>query len=71
MQEFLGDYDKERILTLVTQESDSEIEDGVALVRKLVKKASKDERTMQPLSKVIGNGSQAQSSPGWKNMGRL
>ena len=52
MQEFLGDYDKERILTLVTQESDSEIEDGVALVKKKKKKASKDERTMQPLSKL-------------------
>ena len=52
MKNFLGDYDKERILTLVTQESDNEIADGVALIRKLAKKISQDERTMQPLSKL-------------------
>ncbi len=52
MQSFLGDYDRERILTLVTQESDNEIADGVALIRQLAEKTSKDERTMQPLEKL-------------------
>lgn len=52
IKNFLGDYDSERILTLVTQESDNEIADGVALIRKLAGRISQDERTMQPLSKL-------------------
>lgn len=52
MESFLDDCDKERILTLVTQESDNEIADGVALVKKLAEKLSQDERTIQPLEKL-------------------
>lgn len=52
MKNFLGEYDKERVLTLVAQESEDEISDGIDMVRALIKKLSHDERTLQPLSKL-------------------
>lgn len=53
MKSFLGDYDKERVLTLTTQEVDEEIAIGVSLVGDLLSEASKDKRTLQPLEKLV------------------
>lgn len=55
MKEFLkslGDYNHERILPLITQQSDDEIADGVILLEKLCSLAKQDVRTQQPLSKL-------------------
>ncbi len=52
MEDYLKDCDKDRLLTLVTQESGNEIADGVALVQKLALKMSRDERTEQPISEL-------------------
>ena len=50
---FLGDYDRERIRVLVTQEAEGdEIEAGLELIRELCGIAGKDKREALPLSKL-------------------
>lgn len=55
MQEFLkclGEYDHERVRTLVAQQSVDEIADGVVLLEELCMLAKRDVPTEQPLSKL-------------------
>ncbi len=52
-EQLLGDYDHDRIKFLVTQKVDGdEVEAGMEILRDLYAKASNDERTEQPVSKL-------------------
>ena len=51
-REFLGDYDQDRVKFMVTQKVGDEYEEGMAILRELYAKASKDERTEVPLSEL-------------------
>ena len=53
LKDYLGDYDKERVRFLVCQETEDEIEEGVRLLKELASNMQKDERTMQPVSKLV------------------
>ena len=53
IKELLGDYDRERIKFLVCQESEDEIEDGLAMLRSLVDYASRSTREDVPMSELI------------------
>jgi altronate hydrolase len=48
----LGDYNKDRVSFLISQEVDDEIEEGVKLLTDLFEKMRKDQREPQPLSKL-------------------
>ncbi|MDR0659029.1 MAG: altronate dehydratase family protein [Mediterranea sp.] len=51
-REFLGDYDRDRVLFMVTQNVSDEYEEGMKLLRELYAKASRDVRTDIPLSEL-------------------
>lgn len=51
-REFLGEYDKDRVSFMVTQQVGDEYEEGMKLLRNLYAKASKDERTDVPLGEL-------------------
>lgn len=53
LKEYIGEYDPERVKFLVCQESDNEMEDGINLLKELMKTASKDIREDADLSKLI------------------
>ncbi|MCL2588336.1 MAG: altronate dehydratase family protein [Oscillospiraceae bacterium] len=53
MQELLGDYDKERVRFLVTQESADEFEEGLAILRELCAYANTSRREPVPMSELI------------------
>lgn len=48
----LGDYDKDRIKLLVTQDVDDEMEAGMVILRDLYEKARQDKREIVPVSKL-------------------
>lgn len=48
----LGDYDKDRVLFLKSQEVEDEVETGVALLQQLFDKMSEDKRTKLPVSEL-------------------
>jgi altronate hydrolase len=50
--EMLGDYDKDRIRLLVTQQVDDEMEAGMDILRKLYDIAKQDQRQEVPVSKL-------------------
>ncbi len=52
MSQFLGEYDRQRILTLNMQESEDEITDGITAVESIYNVIKKDTRTKQPISKL-------------------
>ena len=49
---FLGNFDKESIRTLKTQDNGDEIENGVKIIGELAEKASRERRVSLPLSKL-------------------
>lgn len=51
-QETLGNYNKDRVEFLISQEVDDEIEAGLALVESLFEKMLQDKRVLQPISKL-------------------
>ena len=51
-QEFLGEYDQERVKFLVVQKVHDEYEEGMKILRKLYAKASQDQRKDVPLSEL-------------------
>lgn len=51
-REFLGDYNKDRVSFMVTQQVEDEYEEGMKLLRDLYNKASKDVRTDIPLNEL-------------------
>ncbi|MDD6892309.1 MAG: altronate dehydratase family protein [Bacteroidales bacterium] len=51
-QQFVGDYDEERVKFLVAQKVDDEFETGMALLRDLYDKCTTDTRTDIPLSEL-------------------
>lgn len=51
-EKLLGDYDKDRIKFLVTQEVQDEHEEGMKLLREIYDLASKDERVEVPVSEL-------------------
>ncbi len=51
-RDFLGEYRRDRVRFLVTQEVDNEIEEGMRLLRELYTMAKGDKRTDVPLSKL-------------------
>ena len=51
-QEFIGDYDEDRVKFLVTQKTSDEHEEGMKLLRKIYKLASQDTREDIPLSEL-------------------
>lgn len=51
-EQFLGDYDKDRVSFMVTQKVGDEFEEGMKLLRELYAKASKDTRVDVPLSEL-------------------
>ncbi|MCR4959994.1 MAG: altronate dehydratase family protein [Lachnospiraceae bacterium] len=53
LKPYIGEYDKERVKFLVSQESEDEIADALALVKELMEAASKDVREDIPVSKLI------------------
>lgn len=53
IKSYLGDYDSDRIRFLVSQESDDEVEEGVAIMKELAALAAGDRRTAQPLDKLV------------------
>lgn len=48
----LGEYDKDRIKTLVTQDVEDEVEEGVRLIGEILKAMEKDEREECPVSEL-------------------
>lgn len=48
----LGDYDKDSIKTLITQNEDDEIEKALEIIGELAKRASRQKRTAVPLSEL-------------------
>jgi len=52
LQEFLGDYNKERVRFLVCQEVDDEFEEGMKILHELYTLASTDSRTDIPLNEL-------------------
>lgn len=53
LKEYLGSYDENRVKFLVSQESDDEIEEGLALVKVLTDYANQFKRTDIPCSELI------------------
>ena len=51
-QEFLGEYDRERVKFLVVQKVHDEYEEGMKILRELYAKASQDQREDVPLSEL-------------------
>ena len=51
-QEFLGEYDQERVKFLVVQKVHDEYEEGMKILRELYAKASQDQREDVPLSEL-------------------
>lgn len=51
-EEFIGDYDKDRVAFMVTQKVGDEFEEGMKILRDLYTKASKDKRVDVPLSEL-------------------
>lgn len=51
-KEFLGEYDTDRVKFIVSQQVNDEIADGVAVLKDLYEKASKDVRTELPISEL-------------------
>ncbi len=50
--EHLGNYDKERILSLKAQDVEDEVQEGVKLCKKLLEKMKEDKRVEEDLSKI-------------------
>ena len=53
LKEYIGEYDADRVKFLVSQESTDEIADGVEIIKGLIDRASKFERTKISASKLI------------------
>lgn len=53
LKPYIGDYDENRVRFLVAQEVEDEISEGVEIIKELIEKASKQERTELPASKLI------------------
>ena len=53
LKEYIGEYDADRVKFLVCQETSDEIRDGVEIVKGLIERASKFERTKISASKLI------------------
>lgn len=53
LKPMLGDVDENRVKFLVCQESEDEIADGTAMVKKLIEYAGGDERQDVPVSKLV------------------
>ena len=53
LKEYIGEYDADRVKFLVCQESSDETRDGVEIVKELIDRASKLERTKISASKLI------------------
>lgn len=53
LKPYIGDVDEKRVKFLVSQLSDDEMEDGLALLKEIIDEASKDEREEVDCSKLI------------------
>ena len=52
-KKILGEYNPDRVKFLVTQEADDEIDEGLGIIRQLVRYASKFKRQPCPVSKLV------------------
>ena len=53
LKPYIGNYDPDRVKFLVCQQSDDEMEEGLALLKELIDNAADDERTDADLSSLI------------------
>lgn len=51
-EEFLGDYDKDRVKFIVTQKVEDEVAEGVKILTELYNRAAQDKRTEVPVSEL-------------------